>query len=543
MHVLTAAAGSLSMMNSRPDGSAQPARPVAITPAGIAGTILLAVVIAVCVRLGFWQLSRLDERRALNVGIAARLELDPIGDVARVSDTTGMSYRIATASGRYDNERYVVLPGRSRGGVPGVHLIMPLRLGGRTGAVLVNRGWVPAPDAATIDARDFAVTDSVAVRGLLLPFPGRAQSLAQRESPTRPDTFVHVLYRIDEAALRAQFPYPLLDAMIQETRVPGRGRYPAPLEPPPLDEGPHLGYALQWFSFALIGVIGWFALVLRPRRPRPATVAAMAVLVNGLAPDRAAAQLRPLEPLEWRIFDDRVQFVGGIGAGMLSDQPATLAGTRGTLLEIGTYSLTIRSARIAIQAGGTALWHLAEHDTLDTPMEVVEPAQGARLEPGLAFISTALRMSRNAWPADLVLRFGATVPTTSNESGLERDRTDVFALISVRYRRGDVTLTAENGVGINGTVQRGLPQSDVWTYAFGATYAVHPFVLAADFVGRQDGHTYVIRGNEDQRELRAGFDVGGGRWLRVRYIRGMAREASPQHGLSVSAGVQLTGVR
>jgi surfeit locus 1 family protein len=515
---------------------------VAITPAGIAGTILLAIVVAVCVRLGFWQLSRLDERRALNAGVAARLEQEPIGDLARLADTTGVSYRIATASGHYDNERYVVLPGRSRAGVPGVHLIMPLRLIGRSDAVLVNRGWVPAPDAASIDARDFAVAEPVDVRGLVMPFPGRAQSLAQRETPLAADTFTHVLYRIDEVALRRQFPYRLLDVMLQELDVAGGPRYPTQLEPPPLDEGPHLGYALQWFGFALIGVIGWFALVLRPVRTR-APAAAVALLAFSASPDAAEGQLRPLEPLEWRIFDARVLFVGSAGGGMLWDQPAPLAGTRGTLVEIGTYSLAVRSSRIAIQVGGTALWRFTERDTTEAPVAVVVPANGVRQEPGPAHASTAFRFSPDRWPADLVVRFGATIPTTSNESGLERDRTDFFALLSARYRRGALVLSAENGVGINGTMRPGLPQSDVWTYAFGAAWAIRSLVLAADLVGRQDGHSYVIRGNEDQRELRVGFDFGSARWMRVRYIRGMTDEASPAHGLRVSAGMRVTRSR
>src|SRR5690606_26331848 len=123
--------------------------------------------------------------------------------------------------------------------------------------------------------------------------------------------------------------------------------------------------------------------------------------------------------------------------------------------------------------------------------------------------------------------------------GRERDRTDFFALLSARYRWGALSLTAENGVGINGTMQRGLPQSDVWTYAFGASYALPALVLAADFVGRQDGHAYVIRGNEDQRELRAGFDIGRGHWRRVRYIVGMAEDASPGHGIQLGAGITV----
>jgi hypothetical protein len=229
--------------------------------------------------------------------------------------------------------------------------------------------------------------------------------------------------------------------------------------------------------------------------------------------------------------------------GVLWNQPAPLAGTRGTLIELGNYSLTVRSARIAVQLGGTALWRLTEHDTLRAPATVVEPSDGVRQDAGSAFASTAIRFSPDRWPADLVLRFGATVPTTSDESGLDRDRTDFFALLGARYRRGALSLMAENGVGINGTVLPDLPQSDVWTYAFGAAYGANSLRLAADFVGRQDGHAYIIRGNEDIRELRAGFDIGRARWLRVRYVRGFDDDASPAHGLRVTGGIRLYGAK
>ena len=519
-------------------GPKRTARPLAITPAGVAGTLLLIVVAVACVRLGIWQLARLDERRALNAGIAARLEQEPISDISRIVDTAGTAYRTATARGTYDNDRYLVLPGRAYAGVPGVHLIMPLRLAGRADAVLVNRGWIPAPDAATINARDFAVRDSVTVRGLVLPFPGSGQSLARRDHARPGASFTHVLYRIDEAELRAQFPYALADVMLQELDGAGGTRYPTQLAPPPLDEGPHLGYAVQWFAFALIGVIGWFALVLHSRPTRK--IATPAVLLALLAfPAAGAAQLRPLEPLEWRIFDDHVQLIAGAGVGVLWDQPAPLAGTRGTLVEIGNYSLTFRSARMAVQLGGTALWRITEHDTLRAPAAGVAPSDGVRQDAGGAFASTAIRLSPDRWPADLVLRFGATVPATSDESGLDRDRTDFFALLGARYRRGSLSLMAENGVGINGTILPDLPQSDVWTYAFGAAYGSSSLRLAADFVGRQDGHAYVIRGNEDMRELRAGFDIGRARWLRVRYVHGFDDDASPAHGLRVTGGIRL----
>ncbi|CAN5884192.1 hypothetical protein BH23GEM9_BH23GEM9_00050 [soil metagenome] len=532
-------------------------RPLVITAGGVVGTIGLLIVIALCVRLGFWQLARLQERRAVNDNVAARLAAPAVTAASALADTSGLFYRAARLQGTYDNDRSIVLPGRSHRGVPGVYLLTPLRLSGRDDAVLVNRGWVPSPDATTIDIDDFALLDTVSVQGLLLPFPGGAQSLAQREAPDAAEPeFRRAWFTVDEARLRAQYPYPLLpvtfQALPEAGAAAGRARYPTRLDPPALDEGPHLGYALQWFSFALIGIIGWVALVLRGRSP-PRSVAppvtAVAALIAGAAalvtatflPSAASAQLRPLDPLEWRVFDDRTWLAAGLGMGVLWEQPATLAGTRGTLLEAGAWDITFRSGRMAISLGGTALWRMTDEVEEMPPIGTSRPPDGtARQEVGRAQASTLLRLSPDSWPFDVVVRFGTTLPTSSDESGLERDRTDFFALAGLRYRHDRLTLAAENGVAINGTVVPEYPQSDSWTYSFTAAYRLHGMATAvASVVGQEDGlrHSH-IRGNEDLRELRVGLDMGRDRWLRVRYIRGL-RDLSPAHGVRVSAGFLL----
>ncbi|MEX0907940.1 MAG: SURF1 family protein [Gemmatimonadota bacterium] len=529
-------------------------RPLSITPAGIMGTMLVAAVVLVCLRLGFWQLARLDERRALNSGIAARLDAPPIDDVSALSDTAGLFYRIITATGLYDNARSIIFPGRSRRGLPGVYLLTPLRVSGRNDAVLVNRGWVPSADAATVDIDAFARIEPVTVSGLLLPFPDSTRSLAPGERVRDDGGFRRVWYAVDERELRSQFPYELLPATIQQlpdsllpaSAAPAEAetasRFPAPLEPPPLSQGPHLGYALQWFSFALIGIIGWLALVLQGRSPRrsapPAVIAALLLLSSA---EPALAQLRPLEGLNWRVFDEDVRFVATVGTGVLWSQPAPLAGTEGHLLEIGNYGLAFRSGRIAVEASGTAVWRLREDAITHAPAAGVRAApDGVRQDVGVAMASASLRLSPSSWPADVVVRFGATIPTTSDESGLDRDRTDVFALVGARYRTGGLSLTLENGVGINGTLAAEYPQSDVWTYAYGAGYDFGLVRAAVGFVGRQDGHSWIVRGNEDLRELRVGFDAGGRYWLGVRYIRGLS-EHSPDHGVRIAFGFAASG--
>lgn len=516
-------------------------RTLTLTPAGILGTLALAAVIAGCVRLGVWQLDRLDQRRTLNAAVAERMHGPPLEDIAALLDTAGAIYRIADARGTFDNERSIVLPGRSYRGTPGVHLLSPLRIQGG-GAILVNRGWVPSADAASIEIDAFAHHDTVELRGIVLPFPARHQSLAQRgAAATRDSAFRRVWFSVDERALRAQFPYPMLPAMLQALPSPDAPRWPTRLEPPVLDEGPHLSYALQWFSFAGIGVIGWLALVFRGRsaRRRTPVAAVLAVLALSAWPRPLQAQLRPVDPLDWRVYEPGTLAVASVGAGALWGQTAALAGTRGRLLEIGNYTAVLRFGRVAVELAGTALWRLSDEVVLESPVDGVRPPDGApRQEAGFASAATVVNLTRDESPLDVVVRFGTRIPTTSDESGLDRDRTDFFALAGARYRFGLLALSAENGVGIHGTTRHDYPQSDVWAYAFGAEYRRGPLTGMAQLVGHQDGHGGRVRGNEDLRELRLGLRAGSARWIEFTWIRGLS-DFSPAHGLRIAASLRL----
>jgi surfeit locus 1 family protein len=62
--------------------------------------------------------------------------------------------------------------------------------------------------------------------------------------------------RLDLPTLRARIPFPLIDVYILQSPDSGLPRYPRRLEPPALNDGPHLSYAVQWFAFATIAIVG-----------------------------------------------------------------------------------------------------------------------------------------------------------------------------------------------------------------------------------------------------------------------------------------------
>jgi surfeit locus 1 family protein len=220
-----------------------------------------------CMRLGFWQLGRLSERRTTNAQITARLGEAAV-PLERLPPNSAVRFRRATVTGRYDYENEFVLTSRSRNGAPGVHIMTPLRVGSGDTAVLVNRGWAYAPDGMRVDLALFRGEPNGNVEGFVDTY---SDGVGQVSTPS----VKRAVRRLDHDSIAAMVPYVLAPVVLVQRLDSGeatavdRGT-PVRVEPPPLDEGPHRSYAIQWFGFALVGMVG-VVLVLQRERARRVT--------------------------------------------------------------------------------------------------------------------------------------------------------------------------------------------------------------------------------------------------------------------------------
>ena len=216
---------------------------------------------ALFVRLGFWQLHRLGERRARNALVVTRLDSAEL-DARRIPrDTALVRFRRIRVSGTPDYDHELIYAARNYNGSPGVNLLTPVRIAGTDTAILVNRGWVYAPDGATVDEAKWRDRDST--------FVGYAEELPSVKGASysgRP----RVIARLGFATVAAALPYPvspvyvvvLGDSAIAADRI-------ARLSVPPLDEGPHLSYAIQWFAFAVVALVGAGIVIRQSRASAP----------------------------------------------------------------------------------------------------------------------------------------------------------------------------------------------------------------------------------------------------------------------------------
>lgn len=243
------------------------------------------VVAVVCSGLGVWQVDRLGERRAENARREARMAAPPFrigfgagrdtggaGGSVALPPVDSLAWRRIEARGRLAYDREVLLAPRSWEGTPAVYLLTPLVIGDSL-ALPVLRGAIPSPDGfhAPLElARPVPAErdETVLVRGLVIPAEPVSGS-------RRPDTLkaageAHpVLRELDPAVVGnlVQWPTPPLYVHADSTTASlptGTGpALPLPILEPTLGDGSHLSYAIQWFSFALIALVGGGVIWLR----------------------------------------------------------------------------------------------------------------------------------------------------------------------------------------------------------------------------------------------------------------------------------------
>lgn len=235
-----------------------------LQPRWLVAHVVVLIVAVVFVTLGFWQLDRLGERRLDNELGEQRYNSEPIPlDVVLDStdDLQSLQYRRVTVTGVYRAQDEVLIRSQVYRGNAGFHLITPL-VYGDTRAVLVNRGWVP------LNLDEVPVTEAAPREGTVT-VEGWIEPTQQRPAfgpQDAPEGRLTTLNRVDVDRIDAQTTMPLDPVYVVEIAPQGT-ELPVAVEPPGFeDEGPHLGYAIQWFGFAVVGLVGYYFLARRQLR-------------------------------------------------------------------------------------------------------------------------------------------------------------------------------------------------------------------------------------------------------------------------------------
>ena len=221
--------------------------------------ILMVLLLgSLSIRLGFWQLSRRIERRTQNESIEQSLALSPAGLPSEPISLKDWEYRRVSIYGTFDEDKSVVLRNRAYRDQPGVHLVSPLIIEETGTVILVDRGWIPVTQFLPEDIAVYEVSGDFAVTGFLrLSNPEPTFALLADPTLAPGEDLLKEWRVLNVERIQEQMPYALFPMYLQMTASnPAPGSYPIPITDVDLSDGPHLAYAIQWYSFGAVAFLG-----------------------------------------------------------------------------------------------------------------------------------------------------------------------------------------------------------------------------------------------------------------------------------------------
>jgi len=223
--------------------------------------LFVLFMIVFMINLGFWQLRRLDDRKASNVEIRTAMAEDPVGFETLSLVDPPPAYTPVAVSGVYDTAHEMLIANRTFDSQAGSWLVTPLDLDdGRVIAVV--RGWVPRLWVAGSDTRDAsAPSGRVSIKGLTF------ESLSGGKVADASVAGMPELNRMDATRFDEVTGLSFESTWIRmQTQVPEAGVLPVPVPVRDLDNGPHLSYAIQWFFFSTATIVVYYLILKRKKQ-------------------------------------------------------------------------------------------------------------------------------------------------------------------------------------------------------------------------------------------------------------------------------------
>lgn len=212
-------------------------------------TCLTVALVPLFVTLGNWQYGKAQDKIARQAMLEQRLA-GPVLEVRGGGVTLReIEYRPVRLHGNYLVGASFLLDNQIAEGRAGYAALTPFHLEGG-GVVLVNRGWVVAPGDHRQSPAIRALPDGAGAKGLAVALPRPGMRLAGANNAGA----VHAW--VDVAALSAQLREPVAEWMVVlDHDAPGALRvdWPQPAE----RVHTNLGYAWQWFGFAVAAIGIW----------------------------------------------------------------------------------------------------------------------------------------------------------------------------------------------------------------------------------------------------------------------------------------------
>ena len=216
-------------------------------------TLATLVMLALCIKLGMWQYDKADTRRSLQTQLNTRLSESAVALPNKVADLENWRYKRVKFTGQYDIRYQLMLDNQVQNTVAGYHVLTPMKVEGSDIYVLVNRGWIARAAAQVGELPKPPTFDTPA--GVLeiegdIGLPTN-KFFTLEAPPAKDGAWQRVWQHLDMQRYAQTVPFKMQPFIVRLDPKSHAGGFVRSWPPPGERVTMHLGYAYQWFGFAL----------------------------------------------------------------------------------------------------------------------------------------------------------------------------------------------------------------------------------------------------------------------------------------------------
>lgn len=217
----------------------------------------MLICIPLFIKFGFWQHNKAEQKRMLQDMYDQALLAEPVTLPLQYADLQSWRYKQVTVTGTYQPQYQILLDNQVEQERAGYHVITPLQIKSSEKYVLVDRGWILAnPDRSLLPNIETPVGEQQIVGSLWLP-PEKFYSLEHKDAADAGAAWQTVWQNMDMARYQQSVPVEVLPLVIRLDAKSEAGGYLRAWPRPAERITTHIGYAYQWFGFAVAALLIW----------------------------------------------------------------------------------------------------------------------------------------------------------------------------------------------------------------------------------------------------------------------------------------------
>jgi len=223
------------------------------------GTILAIIGVSGFAALGIWQTLRAYEKQELQQSVDNAAQQEPFNLNNNQSAISTKIYQKVRLTGQYDKNNEILIDNIVYKGTAGYHILTPFKLENSEIHIMINRGWVPVGNDRNTLPVIKTPEDVQTIHGIIAPHRSKPPLILGEL-----DTAVRVWQYFDIDKYTSQRHIDLLPVVILLDENDRNGyvrewpKYDAKM-------GMHIGYAIQWYVFAIIVLVTYLAVNIKKK--------------------------------------------------------------------------------------------------------------------------------------------------------------------------------------------------------------------------------------------------------------------------------------